>query len=51
VVDVAPEHREHRTDPVDRRAAVSDLSRDPDQEFFADGTTETLISSLAQPRT
>ena len=24
------------------------LSRDPDQEFFADGTTETLISSLAQ---
>ncbi len=24
------------------------LSRDPDQEFFADGTTDVLISSLAQ---
>ena len=27
---------------------LRNLSRDPEQEFFADGTTEALISSLAQ---
>jgi serine/threonine protein kinase/tetratricopeptide (TPR) repeat protein len=27
---------------------LQNLSRDPDQEFFSDGTTEALISSLAQ---
>jgi TolB-like protein len=27
---------------------LQNLSRDPDQEFFADGTTDALISSLAQ---
>ncbi len=27
---------------------LQNLSRDPDQEFFSDGTTESLISSLAQ---
>jgi eukaryotic-like serine/threonine-protein kinase len=29
---------------------LQNLSRDPDQEFFSDGTTEALISSLAQLR-
>ena len=27
---------------------LQNLSRDPDQEFFADGTTESLISNLTQ---
>jgi TolB-like protein len=27
---------------------LQNLSRDPDQEFFSDGTTESLISNLAQ---
>ena len=27
---------------------LQNLSRDPDQEFFSDGTTEALISNLAQ---
>ena len=27
---------------------LQNLSRDPDQEFFSDGMTEALISSLAQ---
>ncbi len=29
---------------------LQNLSRDPDQQFFADGMTESLISSLAQVR-
>jgi serine/threonine protein kinase/tetratricopeptide (TPR) repeat protein len=29
---------------------LQNLSRDPDQEFFSDGTTEALISNLAQIR-
>jgi serine/threonine-protein kinase len=29
---------------------LQNLSRDPDQEFFSDGTTESLISNLAQIR-
>lgn len=29
---------------------LQNLSRDPEQEFFADGTTEALISTLAQIR-
>jgi eukaryotic-like serine/threonine-protein kinase len=29
---------------------LQNLSRDPEQEFFSDGTTEALISSLAQLR-
>jgi eukaryotic-like serine/threonine-protein kinase len=39
--------------PMIRSIAVlplQNLSRDPDQEFFSDGTTEALISSLAQIR-
>ena len=39
------------TEPRIRSVAVlplQNLSRDPDQEFFSDGTTESLISSLAQ---
>jgi len=39
------------TEPRIRSVAVlplQNLSRDPDQEFFSDGTTESLISNLAQ---
>ena len=32
----------------ERVTNAASLSRDPDQEFFSDGTTEALISNLAQ---
>ena len=45
-----PQGFERPSDPLHRRLPFENLSHDPNQEFFSDGTTDALISSLAQIR-